>query len=89
MFILKLGDEARLDAMLGEVAASVLRHLGYADDASREVVGTLRDQLSRGIAQDPQKCDVQFRTEAGQLLIVVSFAGGREWRATRALPRAD
>ena len=31
----------------------------------------------------------QFRAEAGQLLIVVTYAGGREWRATRPLPASD
>ena len=42
--------------------------------------------LEQGAAEGPCECDVQFRAEAGQLLIVVSGAGGREWRVARALP---
>jgi hypothetical protein len=87
VFALKLapadpGD--RYDAMLDELATSVLGHVGYTQATIGEIVATLRDALAEGAGL--RQCDVQFRAAAGELHIVVSYSGGRQWRTSRPLP---
>ena len=86
MFALKLSGEPRLNAMLDDLARCVLEHVGYAPPAVADTLAKLRVALQEGADQGQRDCDVQFRAEAGQLLIVLSYAGGREWRVARALP---
>lgn len=86
LFALTLADEPRFDTMLGDVAASVLAHVGYGQEAIADMLGLLRGAIARGAAGGFSECQAQFRAEAGQLLIVVSYPGGGEWRATRPLP---
>jgi hypothetical protein len=85
LFAVKLSD-AGLDAMLGDLATCVLEQVGYASPDIADTVAKLRVALREGADQGQHDCDVQFRAEAGQLLIVLSYAGGREWRVARALP---
>ena len=85
LFALKLSDEPRLNAMLDELARCVLEQIGYAPPAIADTLAKLRVAVQEG-AKGQRDCDVQFRAEAGQLLIVLSYAGGREWRVARALP---
>jgi hypothetical protein len=87
LFALTISDQVRFDAMLDHLAACVLEHVGYAPPAIADILGTLRGVLEQSAAEGRAECDVQFRTEAGQLLIVVSNSGsGRERRVARALP---
>ena len=87
LFALKVSDQPRFDAMLDDLAECVLKHVGYAPPAIADILGKLRLALEQGAADGHRDCDVQFRAEAGQLLIVVSDAGReREWRVARALP---
>jgi hypothetical protein len=86
LFALKLSDEPRSGAMLDDVARCVLEQLGYAPPAVADTLAKLRVALKEGAHQGRRDCEVQFRAEAGQLLIVLSYAGGREWRIARALP---
>ena len=86
LFALKLSGEPRLNAMLDDLARRVLEQIGYAPPAIVDTLAKLRVALQEGADQGQRDCDVQFRAEAGQLLIVLSYAGGREWRVSRALP---
>ncbi len=86
LFALDLSDHAHFDEMLGEVARDVLAHAGYAHDAVAELVALLRAALTEGAAHAPRQCRVQFSAHGGELQIVVSYGGGREWRTTRPLP---
>ena len=86
LFALKLSDEPRFAGMLEDLAKCVLEQIGYAPPAIADTLAKLRVALQQGADQGQRDCDVQFRAEAGQLLIVLSYAGGREWRVTRALP---
>ena len=86
LFALKLSGEPRLNAMLDDLARCVLEQTGYAPPAIADTLAKLRVALQEGADQGQRDCDIQFRAEAGQLLIVLSYAGGREWRVTRALP---
>ena len=72
--------------MLDDLARCVLERLGYAPPAVADTMAKLRVALQEGADQGQRDCDIQFRAEAGQLLIVLSYAGGREWRIARALP---
>ena len=86
LFALKLSGEPRLNAMLDDLARCVLEQTGLAPSAIADTMGKLRVALREGADQGQRDCNIQFRAEAGQLLIVLSYAGGREWRVSRALP---
>ena len=86
LFALDLSDHARFDGMLGEVARNVLGHVGYAHDAVAELVALLRAALAENAAHASHHCRVQFSAASGELQIVVSYGGGREWRTKRPLP---
>jgi hypothetical protein len=85
-FALKLSDHSRFDAMLGDVAECVLKQLGYTTPVVADFLVTLREALAQGGAPGSLECDVRFLAEDGQLHMVVSSEGGREWRVSRALP---
>jgi hypothetical protein len=86
VFALELSDEPQFDSMLAELAAAVLVHVGYQTPAVDELRGVLRQALAAGSSNGQRRCDVQFRAHGGELQIAVVFAGGSEWRTTRALP---
>ena len=86
LFALRLSGEPRLNAMLDDLARCVLEQTGYAPSAIADTMAKLRVALQEGADQGQRDCNIQFRAEAGQLLIVLSYAGGREWRVTQALP---
>lgn len=72
--------------MLGDLAECVLKQLGYATPVAAELLAALRKALAQAGAGGALECDVQFLAEGGQLHMVVSSEGGREWRVSRALP---
>ena len=86
LFALKLSGEPRLNAMLDDLARCVLEQVGYAPPAVVDTLAKLRVALQEGADQGQRDCDIQFRAEGGQLLIVLSYAGGRECRVACALP---
>ena len=87
LFAVKLSDEPRSNAMLDDLATCALKQIGYAPPAIADTLAKLHAALRKGASPGQRDCDVQFRAEGGQLLIVVSYAGGREWRV--ACPRPD
>jgi hypothetical protein len=87
LFAVKLSGEPRSNAMLDDLAACVLKQIGYGPPAIADTLAKLHATLRKGAAPGQRDCNVEFRAEAGQLLIVVSYAGGREWRV--ACPRSD
>jgi len=86
LFALTLAGGSPFDPMLGELAASLFRRLGYAGQALDDLLGGFREALARRATSGSDRCDVRFQVDAGRLLIIVSYAEGDEWRATRALP---
>ncbi len=84
LFALELPDERHFDAMLRDLTAAVLTHVGYAPQAIDEIRDILRGELkARG---GGARCDVRFRVRSGELQITVACAGAEEWRTTRPLP---
>ena len=86
LFELEVSDHPRFDVLLGDLAECVLKQVGYAPPAIADILAKLREALDPGSAGERRGGDVQFRTGAGQLIIVVSGADGCERRVTRALP---
>jgi hypothetical protein len=86
MFALDLSDRAAFEEMLDDVARNVLGYVGYGCDVTGDLVALLHAARSQGGVGGPQHCRVQFSAHAGQLHVVVSDGGGREWRTSRPLP---
>jgi hypothetical protein len=86
VFALQLSDEPHFDSMLTELAGAVLAHVGYQAAAVEELCSVLQGVLAKGLSNGHLRCDVQFSVRGGELQIVVAYAGGAEWRTTRALP---
>jgi hypothetical protein len=84
-FTLNLTDPAYRDVMLGELASSVLGHVGFQDNALASILGHLRSVIAEAIGTGCRDCTVQFHVEHGQLEIVV-LHDGCEWRTTKPLP---
>jgi hypothetical protein len=85
-FALELSDDPQYDTMLAELAGAVCAHVGMTADAAAQLTGDLRKSLADAAARGAQRCDVRFQSHGGALDVVVSFAGGGEWRTTCALP---
>jgi hypothetical protein len=86
LLALKLSDEPRSDAMLEDLATRVLEHAGYSQSVIADLLASFRAALDEGEGIGARACDIEFRVERGQLLVVVSYAGGVERRIGRALP---
>ena len=86
LFALKVSGHPRQDALLGDLAECVLKQVGFTPPPIADILAEFREALEQGSGGRVRECDVQFRSAAGQLLIVVSYAGGREWRIVRAVP---
>ena len=85
-FALDVSGDPKDDQMVADLARTVLGHVGYANSAIAALTGELRAALAERVADGKRRCEVRFRSEAGQLEIVVSGAGRAEWRAAWPLP---
>ena len=88
-FFLKLTVTGESGAILRDVTASTLERMGFSGEDAAGIRRELDAGLETSGANARGRCDVQFRTDAGHLFIVLSVAGGSEWRLTRPLPSAD
>ena len=79
------GDPAS-DQMVADVTRTVLGQVGYAKFAIDALSGELCAALAERVDGGKRRCEVRFRSEAGQLEIVVGGAGRPEWRTTWPLP---
>ncbi len=86
LFALDLSDEPHFDRMLQELAAVVLRFVGFDAPVVDGMTRDVRAALTAGAAEGHGRCDVRFRAGDGTLRISVAFAGGRTWTTERALP---
>jgi len=86
LFALDLSDERHFDTMLGDLADTVLKYVGYQPAAVEELRGAIKQALSSGTGNGQGRCDVRFRAQAGELVITVAYPGRDEWRTTRPLP---
>jgi hypothetical protein len=85
-FALDVSGDPESDQMLAAVARTVLGHVGYAHSAIDALTGQLKTVLAERVADGKRRCEVRFRSEAGQLEILVSGAGRADWRSTWPLP---
>ena len=86
LFALDLSDEPHFDRMLQELAAVVLRYVGFDAAIVDTMTGDVRAALASGAAESHSRCDVRFHAGGGTLRISVAFAGGRTWETARQLP---
>jgi len=85
-FSLALAHEPRFDAMLADLAGAVLRYVGYAPDAVKELSGVLRQALSGVLANGGRECQMAFRAHDGVLHLELRSDAGGEWHTSRPLP---
>ncbi len=86
LFSVDVAGDPASDQMVADLARTVLRHVGYANSAIDALNHELRAALSGRVSEDQRRCEVRFRSEGGQLEIVVAGAGRPEWRTTWPLP---
>ena len=72
--------------MLAELTRTVLGHVGYATSAVDALNSQLRAATAERVSDGKRRCEIRFRSGAGQLEIVVGGAGRPEWRTTWPLP---
>ena len=87
-FALDVSGDPGDDQMVADLARSVLGHVGYAPSAIDALAGQLHRALDGRGPDGTRRCEVRFRSESGQLEIVVSGAGAADWRTTWPLPAA-
>lgn len=89
-FMLRVSDETRFDRMLTDVAASILRHVGYATDTADGLVQLVHGVIEQGLGAGARQCEVRFRAGDGELHIAVVSDAARPVleAAVRALPWA-
>jgi len=85
-FSLDVSGDPTDDQMMAELARSVLGQVGYKESAITALAGELRTALADRVADGKRRCQVRFRSEGGQLEIVVSGAGRADWRTSWPLP---
>ena len=86
LFSVDVSADPASDQMLAELARTVLGQVGYANSAIDALSSELRAALAGREAGGKRRCGVRFRSEGGQLEIVVAGAGRPEWRTTWPLP---
>lgn len=86
LFALDLSDEPHFDRMLQDLAALVLRSVGFDAAVIETVMQDVQAALATGADETNTRCDVRFRAGDGTLWISVAFAGGRTWETAHALP---
>jgi hypothetical protein len=86
LFALDMSGEPPFDAMLAELARTVLGYVGYAASAVDALSSELRTALVERAANGQRRCEVRFVAHAGQLEIVVLASGRPDWRTTWPLP---
>ena len=87
LFALDLPDCLhRAEVLVDEVASALLRQVGYACEATTEMVALLHAALTQDSPHESHVHRVLFTAQAGELQIVVSYGNGREWRTRRPLP---
>jgi hypothetical protein len=84
MFAVRVSDEGLFADILRDLTNSVLRHAGWSEKTIAGMVDEIRNGL-RGAPAGPG-WDLQFRSQAGELEIVVSRGGRRVFHQSRALP---
>jgi hypothetical protein len=80
---------AQYHGLLCEIAEGLLAQIGFDPSEAVTIVDAFRAGIDRDAATGARPCDAVFRTEAGQLVIVVTGAGRREWRLAHPLPAPD
>jgi hypothetical protein len=86
LFALDVSGDPEDDQMVADLARSVLGHVGYAGSAIEALAGELRGAFADRMTDGKRRCEVRFRSESGELEIVVSGAGRADWRTTWPLP---
>ena len=85
-FEVDLSDEPQFDDMVRALVATILDHLGYPAGIASDTLALVHGELAKGAADGGRPCHIQFRAAAGELVLVVSYAGGHEWRTRQPLP---
>jgi hypothetical protein len=86
VFALQLSDEPHFDAMLADVARTLLVYVGFGAADLDELRAVIRTALKASAPAGEPRCDVSFRAHSGRLQITIAYAGGAEWRTSRPLP---
>jgi hypothetical protein len=81
-FALELSSQGAPPALVEDLAASVFRHVGCAQQEVEGLSAAVEQAVEPGTAAGVRRCDVQFRARNGKLEVLVSSNGGRVWQKT-------
>jgi hypothetical protein len=84
-FSLEFSSQGAPAALLEELVAQLLAHVGCEERAIPELADALRKAVDTSEAAGQRRCDVQVRAHGGTLDIVVVANGGRIWQTSRAI----
>ena len=91
-FSLEFSSQGAPAALLEELSAQLLTHLGVQVSEWPELSSALQKAVETGSAAMMQphggahpRCDVQFRVNGAKLEVVVTANGGRVWQTERRI----
>jgi len=85
-FSLEFSSQGAPAALLEELVAQLLAHVGSEDRTIPELTEALQKAVDTSAAAGQRRCDIQIRAHGGTLEIVVAANGGRIWQTSRAIP---
>ena len=86
VFSVNVADEGRFDEMLTVLAHALVNYAGCSGDEAGRILEGLHHALVEGAAAGLHQCSIEFRATGHELQVAVCYSGGREWRATHAVP---
>jgi hypothetical protein len=85
-FSLEFSSQGAPAALLEELVAKLLEHVGSSERAIPELAGALQKAVDNSAGAGQRRCDIQFKAHGATLEIVVAANGGRIWQTSRNIP---
>ena len=85
-FAIEFSSQGAPAALVEDLAASVFRHVGCAQEHVEGVRAALEQAVEPGAAGGTRRCDVQFRARNGNLEVLITSNGGRVWQTKILIP---
>ena len=85
-FALEFSSQGAPAALVEDLAASVFRHVGCAQEHVEGLRDALEQAAEPGASGGARRCDIQFRARNGDLEVLITSNGGRVWQTKILIP---